>query len=594
MLFSPVSRRLFREAAADRSLFRQAMVLVLLATAADVTAPLLIKHFIDNHVTAGNWAIGPLMMLAGAYVLLYLVAAAAGYAQALSFHRIALGAIERVRNAAFEALLRHPMSYFDHHPSGQLTSRLTNDTEAIKELYVNALGTFVGNGVRVLGILVAMSLLDWRLMLPCAVFVPAVVGVMLAYQRLSAPRMQAVRSWLGEINARLSESIQGMRLVQLFAQTQRFASDFEQVSSSHYRARVQNLKLDAALLRPLIDLLQLATLAALLFYFGARSLETGASIGLIYVFINYLGRFAEPVIEMTQRLNLVQQAIVAGGRVFELQDLPESPRGHLPLPPGGLDLRVRDVSFSYDGQVQVLKNIDLFLPAGRFMALVGHTGSGKSTLASLLMRLYTPSAGGIALGGLPLEQIAAVDFHRRVVFVQQDPFIFAASIGDNIAFGARLSADEIEAAARAAGLHDFVARLPEGYDTPLGERGVNLSTGQRQLLAMARALARHPDVLILDEATASIDSPSEAIIQRSLLALRGRLSVVVIAHRLSTVVEADEIIVLHQGRIAQRGRHAELVAQNGLYQHMYQLQSMGRGIALLDEPLSKLQPPSSL
>lgn len=575
MPFLTVMHRLLREAVSDRRLFLRALVLVVLATCADVSAPLLIKVFIDEHVREGNWAVQPILLLAVAYVALYLVAAMAGYAQAFSFHRIALGAVERLRNRAFSALLRHPIAWFDSHPTGQITSRLTNDTEAIKELYVNALGIFVGSGVRVLGILVAMALLDWRLMLPCLLFLPAVAVVMVVYQRRSAPRMQAVRHWLGEINARLSESIQGMRLIQLFAQQPRFAAEFGEVSSAHYRARVSNLRLDAMLLRPLIDLLYMFTLASLLLFFGARSLEVGGSIGLIYVFISYLGRFVEPVIEMTQRLNVVQQAVVAGARVFELEDLPLAPPRERHLPPGRHALSVRDLSFSYDGQTTVLQGIDLDVPAGHFLALVGHTGSGKSTLASLLMRFYAPASGSIEMGGVPLEEIAREDFHRRVVFVQQDPFIFAGSIGDNIAFGASLSREAIVEASRAAGLHAFVMRMPQGYDTLLGERGVNLSTGQRQLLAMARALARDPEVLILDEATANIDSQSEALIQHSLLALRGRLSLIVIAHRLSTIAEADEIVVLHQGRIAQRGCHAMLVASEGLYRHMYQLQGMG-------------------
>ena len=566
--------RLLREAAADRRLFRRALALVLLATAADVLAPLLVKVFIDDHLRPGDWNAPAIALLAAGYIALYAIAAGAGYAQALSFHRIALGAVERLRVRSFAALLRQPMAWFDRHATGQLTSRLTNDTEAIKELYVNALGTFIGNGARVLGILVAMAWLDWRLMLPCALFLPAVAAVMYAYQRLSSPRVLAVRTWLAEINGALSESIQGMRLIQLFAQQPRFEADFSRVAGEHLRARVRNLKLDAMLLRPLIDLLQMCTLAALVLYFGARSLESGASIGLIYVFINYLGRFVEPVIEMTQRLNLVQQAVVAGGRVFELEDSapPLAPPGR--QRPEGHGICIEALDFSYDGERQVLRDIAFEVPEGHFVALVGHTGSGKSTVASLLMRFYPPGSGRILLGEVPVDEIDDACFHRHMAFVQQDPFIFAGSIADNIAFGASLSAAEIEQAARAAGLHDFASSLPQAYGTLLGERGVNLSTGQRQLLALARALVRQPSVLILDEATANIDSRSEQEIQRVLLGLRGRLSLIVIAHRLSTIVEADQILVLQHGSICQRGSHRELVERGGVYRQLYTLQCL--------------------
>jgi len=571
-----VLRRLFALTQSKRRQLKQAFFFIIIATAADVCGPILIKHFIDHYIQPNHFPIQELAWLAAGYLALNIIAASASFSQSIRFHQVALSAIEALRNQAFAALLRHPLRYFDQHPTGQITSRLTNDTEAIKDLYVNMLGTVVANSTRITGIVIAMAILDWRLMLPCVLMVPVVVTIMWLYHRYSAPRVQAVRRFLGDINARLSESIQGMRVIQLFNQARHFQTQFEQVSNQHYRARVSNLKLDALLLRPLIDMLQTFTLAAIVVYFGSRSLSTGASVGIVYVFINYLGRFVEPMIEIMQRLNILQQALVAGERVFNLIDASE-PEQETPtyVAPRHNGLRVEHLNFSYDGKIDVLKEINLEVPAGKFLAIVGHTGSGKSTLASLIMRLYQPSTGSILLGDANIQTIEQKEFFKRMVFVQQDPFLFAASIADNIAFGDRYSYHQIAWAARTAGLDEFVQTLPEGYETLLGERGVNLSTGQRQLLALARALVRGPAVLVLDEATANIDSHSEQAIQKVLLSLRGKLTMIVIAHRLSTIVAADNIIVLHKGEIIESGSHEVLIARDGLYRHLYELQTMG-------------------
>lgn len=564
--------RLLRYSLAYPRLLWQAAGLLLLATLGQVMGPVLVKVFIDDYITAGYYPVRDLVLLGGTYAGLYGLSAWAGYQNAMRFNQMAFSVVRTIRSQVFAAVMRKPLSYFDHRPTGSLVSRITNDTEAIKELFVQVMSTFVQNVTLIIAIFIAMAWLDVRLMLVCSIILPTVIVVMYFYQRLSAPRYHQARSVLSRINASLNESIQGMRLVQILNQQQRFTGQFRRISQDLFRARMRNLRLDALMLRPLPDLLRTLTLAGLLLYFGAQSFAGTVEVGVIYAFVNYLSRITQPVVEMTQRLSLLQQAVVAGERVFGIMDEPgevQAATVHRELQGA---VRFEHVGFSYDGEQQVLSDISFHVPAGAFFAIVGHTGSGKSTLISLLLRFYTPQQGRILLDDTPLADLDQQALRDGVGVVMQDPFISAGTIRDNIALGMDMSDAQVVEAARKAQLHDFVMSLPLGYDTLLGERGGNLSTGQRQLLSLARTLARKPRILILDEATANIDSHTEAVIQQALATLRGNTTIMTIAHRLSTIIESDQIIVLHHGRIMQQGTHSQLLAQDGLYRHMHELQ----------------------
>jgi ATP-binding cassette subfamily B multidrug efflux pump len=564
--------RLLRYALAYPRLLKQAGGLLLLATAGQVLGPVLVKIFLDDYVTQGHYPVSELAGLALAYGVFYALSAWAGYQNAMRFNEVAFNVVRTIRSQVFAAVMRKPLSYFDHRPTGALVSRITNDTEAIKELFVQVMSTFVQNVTLIIAVFIAMAYLDVRLMLLCSIILPTVIIVMFYYQRLSAPRYHRARSVLSRINATLSESIQGMRIVQMLNQQRRFNGDFRRISQDLFKARMSNLRLDALMLRPLPDLIRTLTLAGLLFYFGTQSFDSVVEVGVIYAFINYLSRITQPVVEMTQRLSLLQQAVVAGERVFGIMDeAGESQRASTQMICAGR-VQVEDLGFSYDGEHAVLEGINFCVEPGQFYAIVGHTGSGKSTLMSLLLRFYAPQHGRILIDGIPLEQIDQYNLRAQMGVVLQDPFISAGSVRDNITLGLPISDEKLVAAAQQAQLHEFVMSLPGGYDTLLGERGGNLSTGQRQLLSLARTLVREPRILILDEATANVDSHTEAVITRALNKLRGSTTILAIAHRLSTITHADQIVVLHQGRVVQQGPHQALLAQDGLYRHMHELQ----------------------
>lgn len=574
----PTLKRLLAYGSPWRKPLSVAVLLLWIAAIAEVSGPLLISYFIDNMVAKSYL---PLRLVAGlgvAYVGLQLAAAGLHYAQSLLFNRAAVGVVQQLRTDVMDAALRQPLSEFDIQPVGQVISRVTNDTEVIRDLYVTVVATVLRSAALIGAMLVAMFSLDWRMALVAITIFPAVLIVMIIYQRYSTPIVRRVRAYLADINDGFNEVINGMSVIQQFRQQARFGERMGEASRSHYMARMQTLRLDGFLLRPLLSLFSALVLCGLLMLFGLSSSGT-IEVGVLYAFISYLGRLNEPLIELTTQQSMLQQAVVAGERVFELMDRPRQAYGHDERPLQSGAIAFDNVSFAYREDRLVLQDITLDVPSRGFVALVGHTGSGKSTLASLLMGYYPVTQGEIRLDGRPLASLSHNVLRKGVAMVQQDPVVLADTFYANVTLGRDYSQEQVWEVLEKVQLADLARGFSDGINTRLGEQGNNLSVGQKQLLALARVLIETPQVLILDEATASIDSGTEQAIQQALAAVRDHTTLVVIAHRLSTIVDADTILVLHRGQAVERGTHRELLETKGRYWQMYQLQLAGEELA---------------
>nr|DAI86795.1 MAG TPA: hypothetical protein [Caudoviricetes sp.] len=574
----PTLKRLLVYGKPWRKPLTRAVVMLWVAAIAEVSGPALISYFIDNMVAKSYLPWGLLAGMAVAYIGLQLLAAGLHYAQSLLFNEAAVGVVQQLRTDVMDAALRQPLSAFDTQPVGQLISRVTNDTEVIRDLYVTVVATVLRSAALIGAMLVAMFTLDWRMALVAVTIFPAVMVVMALYQRYSTPIVRRLRSYLADINDGFNEVINGMGVIQQFRQQARFGERMGEASRSHYTARMQTLRLDGFLLRPLLSLFSALVLCGLLMLFGFTAVGT-IQVGVLYAFISYLGRLNEPLIELTTQQSMLQQAVVAGERVFELMDRPRQTYGNddRPLASGAID--IENLSFAYRDDRLVLQDINLSIPSRSFVALVGHTGSGKSTLASLMMGYYPLTQGEIRLDWRPLSTLSHDALRNSVAMVQQDPVVMAESFFENITLGRDISEEKVWQALETVQLADLARSMSEGIHTRLGEQGNNLSVGQKQLLALARVLVASPQILILDEATANIDSGTEQAIQQALAAIRQQTTLVVIAHRLSTIVDADTILVLHRGQAVERGTHQALLNAQGRYWQMYQLQLAGEELA---------------
>ncbi|AGK53162.1 ABC transporter ATP-binding protein [Bacillus sp. 1NLA3E] len=559
-----------------RRLMLLAFFLLLLTTIGDVLGPLIVKVFIDDYLTPRKLSFQPLFGLGAAYISIQIVNVLISYFQLIKFQEIALKIIHQLRVDLFAKVQELGLRYFDKTPAGSIVSRVTNDTEAIKDMFVTVLGTFVQSGFLMIGIFVAMFSLNVKLAIFCLAIFPLIFLIIYLYRKFSSLIYHDMRERLSQLNAKLSESLQGMAIIQMFRQEKRQREEFASINRKHFLAGMKNIKIEGLLLRPAIDLVYVMALIIVLSYFGISSFNSPIEVGVLYAFINYLDRFFEPVNNMMMRLSLFQQAIVAGARVFKLLDETEinpyqADKGNK-VKNG--EIEFRDVSFSYDGKQDVLKNISFTAKPGETVALVGHTGSGKSSIINLLIRFYEFDRGEIVLDGVSIKEYSKDELRRNMGLVLQDPFLFFGTVRDNIRLHHNEITDErVIEAAKFVQADTFIEKLENGYEDKVVERGATLSSGQRQLIAFARTIVTNPKILILDEATANIDTETEEAIQAALEKMKKGRTTIAIAHRLSTIQDANQILVLHHGEIVEQGTHQELLARKGLYHKMFLLQN---------------------
>ncbi|HTK23131.1 MAG TPA: ABC transporter ATP-binding protein [Gaiella sp.] len=483
-------------------------------------------------------------------------------------------AIERdMREDLYGHLLGLSFGFYDRYQTGQLMSRATVDLQAVRFFLGFGLIFFFQHVITVVSVTVVLLFVDWRLALIVLAITPILVLVAYRYSHVSHPILRDVQQQLGEVATVAEESIVGVHVVKAFAQEERRQAQFEDASGSVFDATVRAFR-QRALYVPLLSFLPMLAQAAVLLAAGRLVVSGSLSLGQFFLFNLLLAMLIVPLRSLGMWIGQAQRATASGERIFDVLDEPEGVDdrpGAAPMPPGPGEIRFEDVSFGYDPERLVLEDVDLTVASGRTVALIGHTGSGKTTLAALVPRFYDATAGRVLVDGLDVREVTRRSLRREVGVISQDPFLFSATVRENIAFGAPDATDEqVVEAARAAQAHEFVEALPDGYETVIGERGITLSGGQRQRLAIARAILIDPRILVLDDATASVDATTEARIREGLAQVMKGRTTIIIAHRLSTIQLADEVVVLEHGRVTARGTQVELLERNEVYRELHQ------------------------
>ena len=566
--------RLMRYMLRYKGLSILALLFILMTSIVATAIPLLAQYYIDNFITKN-------IAKAGLYILiiyfgLFILRVVFTFLGEYYFAKVAHSIVRDLRNDSFANLQKLGMSYFDKTPVGSVVSRLTNDTQAVADMFGTIFSSFLNTILMFVVTLSAMIALSWQLTIYMILFIPVMVGSVYLYQKLSSRLVEISRAKISEMNTKLSESIEGMKIIQAFNQEQRLIDEFEEVNNEHLRYYTKSLKVDSLLLRPAMALFKVLAYGVIVMYFGLSFESAGFTAGIIYAFIQYTNQLFNPLIELMQNFSILQTSIISAGRVFTLIDNeeyePEQKESDYKILRG--DIEFKNVSFSYDGKRDVLKNISFSVKNGESIAFVGATGSGKSSIMNLFLRFYDYDRGEILIDGVNIKDYSSKELRNSVGLVLQDPFLYHGTVESNIKmYNESLTREDIIEAAKFVDAHNFIDKLEDKYDSLVTERGSTFSSGERQLLTFARTIASKPKILILDEATANIDSETEELIQHSLEKMRKGRTTIAIAHRLSTIQDSNCIYVLDKGEIIESGTHDELIALKGNYYKMYQLQA---------------------
>jgi ATP-binding cassette subfamily B protein len=543
---------------------------LLAATATALAPPFLSKYAVDDGIRRHD--LHKLWWIVGAFLLAGLANWGMSYVQTYLTGWVGERILADLRNKLFGHLQRLSLGFFERNRAGVIISRLTNDVEALDQLVTDGVTTLVQSTLTLGGTAILLFVLDWRLALATLAVIPLMSIATVIFRMRSTRAYRAVRERLGLVTATLAEDIAGMRMVQAFTREERSIRNFRTVAERYRDSNMQTVVLNGWYF-PFVDLLSSVALAVVLGYGGHLYFNGAVTIGTLFAFMLYVQNFFDPVQQLSQLYNTFLSATAALDKIMDVLDeepeVVDAPAAK-PLPEVQGHVRFEAVRFSYGTGPEVLHGLDLDVPPGTTVALVGHTGAGKSTIAKLLARFYDPTAGRITIDGHDLRDVAQESLRRQLGIVPQEGFLFAGTVTENIAFGRPNAApDAVVRAAQAVGAHEFILRLEDGYETQLQERGSRLSLGQRQLVALARALLADPRILILDEATSSVDIGTERKIEQALRLLLAGRTAFIIAHRLSTIRDADLIAVLEHGEIVEQGSHDELLTRRGLYTSLY-------------------------
>ena len=559
-----------------------ALMAIVAGVAFQLAQPVLVKRAIDQYIAAGD--LRGIAHVALLYFGTLVGAFIAEFVQTSTLQMLGQRIMYDMRRQVYDHLQRLDLAYYDRNPVGRLMTRVTSDVDAINDLFTSGVVSVFGDVLSLLGIIVVLVTLDWRLALLTFCVLPLILMVTQWFRRNVRESYREVRTWVARLNAFLQESLTGMSTVHLFRREQRAFADFDRVNSEHRDANLRSI-FYYAVFYPAIELIGALSTALIVWFGGAWVLAGTLTIGTLVAFIQYAQRFFRPISDMSEKFNLLQAAMASSERLFALLDTPvtitdppnaESSAGGLgpPKPKAKAGrIVVDDVSFAYTPGVDVLKHVSFTVEPGQRVGIVGATGSGKSTLINLLLRFYDVGSGRIMLDGRDIRELPLAALRSHFALVLQDVYLFSGTIAGNIRLGrADIDDARVRQAAEAVHADAFIRELPRGYETPVAERGATLSVGQKQLLSFARALAFDPQILVLDEATSSVDTETEMLIRDALHVLMEGRTTIAIAHRLSTIQDMDQILVLHRGELREAGTHQELLAMRGIYHRLYELQ----------------------